>query len=96
MLKSELVGTLVARMRDVPARDVEIAVTTILDAIAHALASGHRVELRGFGSFEPHSVAARKGRNPKTGDPVTIPEGRRIGFKAGKDLRHQVALKPAR
>lgn len=91
MLKSELVGTLATRMRDVPCKDVELAVSTILDALTEALTAGRRVELRGFGSFETHRVAARKGRNPKTGDAVEVPSRLRIAFKAGKNLRQHVA-----
>lgn len=91
MLKSELIGTLVVRLHDVPPRDVELGVTAILNALTEALASGRRVELRGFGSFETHMVAARQGRNPKTGDTVAVPARLRIAFKAGKDLRQQVA-----
>lgn len=91
MLRSELIASLQARLHDVPPADVELAVATMLDAIAEALVRGGRVEIRGFGSLATHTVPGRPARNPKTGAPVWIPARRRIAYKAGRALRARVA-----
>ena len=75
-----------------PARDA--AVKTILDAMSDALARGHRIEIRGFGSFSINHRPPRLGRNPRTGDRVHIPERRVPHFKPGKALREAVGAQP--
>ena len=71
-------------------RDVDLAVRTMLAHMTEALASGQRIELRGFGSFSLHYRAPRVGRNPGTGRPVSLP-GRYVShFKPGKALREQI------
>jgi integration host factor subunit beta len=72
------------------AKDVEFAVSTILDSITSTLAKGHRIEIRGFGSFGLNHRPPRKGRNPKTGVTVNIPAKYVPHFKAGKELRERV------
>ena len=67
MIKSELVARLTARYPHLYHRDVERIVTTVLDSITKALATGHRVELRGFGAFSVKTRPSRMGRNPRTG-----------------------------
>lgn len=91
MLRSELTDALQTRLRDVPAQDVDLAVATLLSAIAEMLARGGRVEIRGFGSLTTHTVSARTSRNPKTGAPVAVPARRRVMFRAGQALRASVA-----
>jgi integration host factor subunit beta len=71
-------------------RDADIAVKTILDAMSDALADGHRIEIRGFGSFGLNRRPPRVGRNPKSGEKVLVPEKRVPHFKAGKELRERV------
>ena len=71
-------------------RDVELAVKGLLERMADALAEGDRIEVRGFGSFSLHYRPSRVGRNPKTGDAVTVPEKHVPHFKPGKDLRERV------
>ena len=85
MTKSELVERLASAHR-LSADDAKLAVDVILDAMAGALAQGHRVEIRDFGAFSTHPVRARIGRNPKTGQRVEVPSRLRIHFRPGKAL----------
>ena len=68
MTKSELIEQIAMRQPELSAKDVETAVRIILDDMTDALATGGRVEIRGFGSFSLHYRKPRTGRNPKTGD----------------------------
>jgi len=90
MTKSELVEKLAARFPQLLLRDADISVKTILDAMSEALADGHRIEIRGFGSFGLNKRPPRVGRNPKSGERVLVPEKRVPHFKAGKELRERV------
>ncbi len=90
MTKSELIERLAARQTHLMQKDVELAVKQILDRISLALARQDRVEIRGFGSFALHHRPSRVGRNPKTGEPVTIPAKHVPHFKPGKEMRERV------
>lgn len=90
MTKSELVEKLASRFPQLLNRDVELAVKTILDTMALALSHGHRIEVRGFGSFALNHRPPRRGRNPKSGETVSVPGKRAPHFKAGKQLRERV------
>ncbi|MDI1245924.1 MAG: integration host factor subunit beta [Rhodoferax sp.] len=90
MNRSDLVEVLAARFGQLTVNDVELAVKAILDAMNDALVSGHRIEIRGFGSFSINHRAPRIGRNPRSGESVAIPEKRVPHFKPGKALREQV------
>jgi len=90
MTKSELIERLAARQTHLMQKDVELAVKQILDRISLALAKQDRVEIRGFGSFALHHRPSRIGRNPKTGEPVTIPAKHVPHFKPGKEMRERV------
>ena len=68
-------------------READLIVETVFDAIAGALRSGEEVEIRGFGSFRLRSRRARLTRNPRTGEPITVPPKRVPFFRAGKALR---------
>jgi integration host factor subunit beta len=92
MTKSELIAKLAARYPQLVAKDAELAVKTILDAMADSLASGQRIEIRGFGSFDLNYRPPRTGRNPKSGTKVAVPEKYVPHFKAGKELRERVDL----
>lgn len=95
MTKSELIEVLARRQEHLSPRDVEMAVKCILEQMSSALAAGERIEVRGFGSFTLHYRRPRQGRNPKTGEQVTL-EGRYVPhFKPGKGLRLQVNGLPA-
>lgn len=90
MTKSELIERLSARHPQLVAKDADLAVKTILDAMADALAVGTRIEIRGFGSFSLNERPPRVGRNPKSGEKVLVPAKRVPHFKAGKELRERV------
>lgn len=92
MTKSELIERLTSQESHLSARTVEEAVKKILEHMADTLASGERIEVRGFGSFSLHYRAPRIGRNPKTGDKVEL-EGKYVPhFKPGKELRDRVNI----
>lgn len=91
MTRSDLVEQLAERFDQLTQRDVDASVKTILDAMGDALERGHRIEVRGFGSFSVNHRPARMGRNPRTGESVAIPERRVPHFKPGKALREAVA-----
>lgn len=90
MTKSELIEVLARKQKHLPTKDVELAVKHLLDLMSDALASGQRIEIRGFGSFSLHFRPARMGRNPKTGDAVALAGKYVPHFKPGKDLRDRV------
>jgi len=92
MTKSELIEKIAAVQNQLSAKDVELAIKTMLDHMADALARGDRVEIRGFGSFSLNYRSARVGRNPKTGEQVNL-DGKYVPhFKPGKELRERVNL----
>lgn len=92
MTKSELIARLAMRFPQLVAKDADFAVKEILDAMTEALANGDRIEIRGFGSFALNYRPPRMGRNPKSGDKVSVPEKYVPHFKAGKELRERVDL----
>lgn len=90
--KSNLIERIYERQPHLTPKDVEVAVKTIVDSMAEALASGGRIEIRGFGSFVLNYRAPRTGRNPRTGESVEL-SGRYVPhFKPGKQLRENVDL----
>ena len=90
LTKSELIERIAARQTQLSPRDVELAVKTMIEEMANALADGGRIEIRGFGSFSLHFRAPRVGRNPKTGASVEL-HGKYVPhFKPGKELRERV------
>ena len=90
MTKSELIEILARRQSHLKAEDVDLAVKALLEMMGGALASGERIEIRGFGSFSLHYRPPRLGRNPKTGDSVALPGKHVPHFKPGKELRERV------
>jgi len=89
MTKTELIEE-VAKVATLTKKETELIVNTVFDNITEALSKGDKVELRGFGSFRIRHRNSRKGRNPKTGDSVSVPEKRVPFFKVGKRLRELV------
>lgn len=90
MTRSDLVDQLAEQFSQLGHKDTEFAVKAMLDAMSEALARGHRIEIRGFGSFCINRRPPRKGRNPRSGEQVMIPERRVPHFKPGKALRESV------
>ena len=90
MTKSEVIERMVMKQTHLPAKDIELTVKHILSLMSESLASGERIEIRGFGSFSLHYRPARIGRNPNTGDPVALSGKHVPHFKPGKDLKLQV------
>jgi integration host factor subunit beta len=90
MTKSELIDVLAEQQTHLAYKDVELAVRYILENMGNALAAGERIEIRGFGSFSLHYRPPRVGRNPKTGDAVSLAGKYVPHFKPGKELRDRV------
>ena len=89
-MKSELIETLAQGQSHLASKDIELAVRCILEQMSTALATGDRIEIRGFGSFSLHYRPPRVGRNPKTGDSVSLAAKYVPHFKPGKELRDRV------
>jgi integration host factor subunit beta len=90
MIRSELVDKIAEENPHLYHRDVERIVSTIFSEIIDAMANGNRVELRGFGAFSVKKRDARVGRNPRTGDSVSVDEKHVPFFKTGKLLRDRL------
>jgi len=90
MTKSELIEAIARRQNHLNAKDVELAVKYLIEVMSNSLASGERIEIRGFGSFSLHFRPPRIGRNPKTGEAVALSGKYVPHFKPGKDLRERV------
>lgn len=98
MTKADLVDQVVA-LGDLTRRDGEVIVETLFDSIISALKGSDKVEVRGFGSFRTRQRKPRIGRNPKTGESVSVPAKRVPYFKPSKELRDLVnpgEAKPAK
>ncbi len=93
MTKSELIKSLSRRQAKLVFADIELAVKIILEHMTNTLSSGKRIEIRGFGSFDVHYQPPRIGRNPKSGEAVSVPAKFIPHFKAGKELREGVNKK---
>ena len=90
MTKSELIEKLAEQQVHLPYKDVELAIQCVLESMSRALASGDRIEIRGFGSFSLHYRPPRIGRNPKNGESVALSGKYVPHFKPGKELRTRV------
>jgi integration host factor subunit beta len=89
MNKSELIETL-AQEINIPIRDASSITNTILEQMTETLGAGDSIEIRGFGSFVVKKYQSYKGRNPKTGQKISVPPKRLPFFKVGKDLKEKV------
>ncbi|EGG94563.1 Integration host factor beta subunit [gamma proteobacterium IMCC1989] len=90
MTKSELIERMTDNQEQLSVKDVELAVKSMLEHMSQVLASGERIEVRGFGSFSLHYREPRMGRNPKTGEMVEL-KGKYVPhFKPGKEMRDRV------
>lgn len=90
MTKLELIHVLSQKSNDLSAKDVREAVNIILECVADGLAGNKRIEIRRFGTMSLRSRKARIGRNPKTGEPVSVPRKSFPHFKPGRELRDRV------
>jgi len=90
MMKSELIERIARKQSHLAYKDVELAVKSLLEQMSNSLSGGERIEIRGFGSFSLHYRPPRSGRNPKTGDSVSLPGKHVPHFKPGKELRERV------
>ena len=90
MTKSDLILRLAEKYPHLLQRDIERIVNTVFDEVSNALARGNRVELRGFGAFSVKHREARQGRNPRTGQTVSVARKSVPFFKTGKQLRDRL------
>ena len=95
MTKSDLVQQLSEKVSTLTKKECEVIVDTVFFNMKDALQRGEKIEIRGFGSFTVRVRRAKEGRNPKTGEKVSIPEKRIPFFKVGKELRDLVNVSPA-
>ena len=90
MTKSELILKITSKNSYLYPKDVYKIIDTLFNCVTKALKDGDRVELRGFGTFTTKLRNARIGRNPKTGDPVAIPQKKMPFFKMGKLMKERI------
>ena len=90
MTKSELILKITNKNSFLYQKDVHKIIDTLFNSVAKALKDGDRVELRGFGTFTTKLRNARIGRNPKTGEPVAIPQKKMPFFKMGKSMKERI------
>ena len=90
MIKSELINLIASKQTHLSIIDVDAAVHCIIEKMITELASGGRVEIRGFGAFSLKHRKAKIGRNPKTGVAVSVPQKHTVYFKPGADLKKRV------
>ncbi len=90
MIRSELIQKIAEENPHLFQRDVERIVNTVFEEIIDAMSRGDRVELRGFGAFSVKKRDARQGRNPRTGEAVSVDEKHVPFFKTGKLLRERL------
>jgi DNA-binding protein HU-beta len=89
MTKSHLIDSIATTTGQSKA-DTERTLEAILEAVAQALAAGERIDWRGFGVFTPKETKARTGRNPRTGEAVTIAASRKVSFRPSKELKDRL------
>ncbi|MBE7042604.1 MAG: HU family DNA-binding protein [Ruminococcaceae bacterium] len=90
MNKTELISK-VAEKAELSKKDADKAVSALIESVQEALKAGDKVQLVGFGSFEVRERAARKGKNPRSGEEITIPASKSPVFKAGKAFKDSIA-----
>jgi len=88
--KKELIEKISRNQDQLPHRDIELAVKTIINCMTQALSTGERIEIRGFGSFSLRYRKPRIGRNPKTGEDATISSRNIVSFIPSKTLKNKI------
>ena len=91
--KKDLIEIIAKEQDQLPYRDIELSVKTIIETMVNSLRQGERIEIRGFGSFSLRYRKPRVGRNPKSGQSVNIEERYVPHFKPGKNLKDRVKQK---
>ena len=91
--KKDLIEIIAKEQDQLPYRDIELSVKTIIESMVNSLKKGERIEIRGFGSFSLRYRKPRVGRNPKSGQSVNIEERYVPHFKPGKNLKERVKQK---
>ncbi|MBP3542634.1 MAG: HU family DNA-binding protein [Lachnospiraceae bacterium] len=89
MNKTELIAA-IAEKTELSKKDSEKALKVFVDVVTEELKKGEKIQLVGFGTFEVTERAAREGRNPQSGKPMSIPASKAPKFKAGKALKDEV------
>lgn len=89
MNKTDLIKG-VAEATGVKKADAEVVVNAVFDVITNTLATGEAVKVTGFGGFEVRDTAARKARNPQTGEEIDVPASKKVAFKPAKTLKDTV------
>ncbi len=89
MNKTQLVEV-VAQKTELKKKDAEAAVNAVFEAVAEGLAAGDKIQVLGFGTFEVNERAAREGRNPATGEKITIAAAKYPAFSASKALKDRL------
>ena len=89
MNKSQLIEA-VAEKSGMKKKDAEVVINAVTETIATAMKNGDKVQLVGFGTFEVKARSARTGRNPKTGEAITVPASKHPAFSASKALKEQL------
>ncbi len=89
MNKTELIAEVSKKMESTK-KDAEKAINAVFATVEETLVKGDNVQLIGFGTFEAKKRAARKGRNPQTGEEIKIPASKTATFRVGKNLKEQM------
>lgn len=92
MTKTELINA-VAEKSECTKKAAEQAVNSVIAVVTDTLANGDSIQIAGFGTFEVRERSERQGRNPQTGETITVPASKVPAFKAGKALKDAVAKK---
>lgn len=90
MNKNEMISAIANKIDGATKKDIAVVVDEVFDTIKNTLASGEKVAIAGFGSFEVTERAARECKNPRTGEPVHVDASKAPRFKAGKALKDVV------
>jgi DNA-binding protein HU-beta len=89
MNKAQLIDEIVAKT-GLKKKDVEAAMAALVESVTETLADGEKVQIAGLGAFEVKTKAERPGRNPKTQEPIIIPESKTLSFSASKTLKDSI------
>ena len=89
MTKADLISV-VATKTEMKKKDAEAAVNAAIDAIIEGLTAGDKIALAGFGSFEVKTIAEHQGRNPATGETITVAASKKVSFSAAKAMKDAI------